>query len=96
MLVVLAQIDMGELLRYIDTASADGEFHMDKFDEILRGLEGAEMVAPEFREDKDVMEIFNAIQQVSETMDSPEALDKKYEEFSKMTTKQKENPEEEL
>ncbi|MCU0485846.1 MAG: hypothetical protein MUC85_07000, partial [Anaerolineales bacterium] len=57
---ILSQIDMGELLRYIDNASTDGEFSMNKFDEILRGLEDAEQVSPEFREDKDVMDIFNA------------------------------------
>ena len=93
---ILSQIDMGELLRYIDTASTDGEFHMDKFDEILRGLEDAELAAPEFREDKDVMDIFAAIQQVSETMDSPEALAQKYDEFTKLTTTPQEKPEEEL
>ena len=93
---ILSQIDMGELLRYIDTASTDGEFHMDKFDEILRGLEDAELASPEFREDKDVMDIFNAIQQVSETMDTPEALDEKFEEFTKLTSQTKESPEEEL
>lgn len=93
---ILSQIDMGELLRYIDTASTDGEFHMDKFDEILRGLEDAEMVSPEFREDKDVMDIFAAIQQVSESLDTPEALEEKYDEFNKLTSKTKESPEEEL
>ncbi len=93
---ILSQIDMGELLRYIDTASADGEFHMDKFDEILRGLEDAELVAPEFREDKDVMEIFNAIQQVSESMDTTEAIDEKFKEFNKLTSNAKESPEEDL
>jgi hypothetical protein len=69
---------------------------MNKFDEILRGLEDAEQVSPEFREDKDVMDIFNAIQQVSETLDTPEALDEKFEEFNKLTSKPQESPEEEL
>jgi hypothetical protein len=80
---MLQGIDLQDLIIYIDKASVDGEFQMDKFNELLRALEEAEAISPQYREDQDVLDIVNAMQQAREAADSPEALEEKYAEFSR-------------
>jgi hypothetical protein len=80
---LLHGIDLQELIIYIDKASVDGEFHMDKFDELLRTLEEADAIRPEIREDQDVLEIMKAMQQAREAMDSPEAIEAQYSEMER-------------
>jgi hypothetical protein len=80
---LLSDIDLQDLIIYVDKASVDGEFHMNKFDDLLGILEEADSLSPEYREDKDVNEIMQAMQSAREAADSPEALDEKYEEFSR-------------
>ena len=80
---LLSDIDLGDLIVYIDKASVDGEFHMNKFDDLLGILEEADTLSPEYREDQDVNEIMQAMQAASEAADSPEALDEKYIEFTR-------------
>ena len=80
---LLSDIDLGDLIVYIDKASVDGEFHMNKFDDLLGILEEADSLSPEYREDQDVNEIMQAMQSAREAADSPEALDEKYTEFTR-------------
>jgi hypothetical protein len=80
---MLQGIDLQDLIIYIDKASVDGEFQMDKFNELLRVLEEAEAISPQYREDQDVLDIVSAMQQAREAADSPEALEEKYAEFSR-------------
>jgi hypothetical protein len=80
---MLQGIDLQDLIIYIDKASVDGEFQMDKFNELLRALEEAEAISPQYREDQDVLDIVSAMQQAREAADSPEALEEKYAEFSR-------------
>ena len=80
---ILQGIDLQDLIIYIDKASVDGEFQMDKFNELLRVLEEAEAISPQYREDQDVLDIVSAMQQAREAADSPEALEEKYAEFSR-------------
>lgn len=80
---MLQGIDLQDLIIYIDKASVDGEFQIDKFNELLRVLEEAEAISPQYREDQDVLDIVNAMQQAREAADSPEALEEKYAEFSR-------------
>ncbi len=92
---LLSDIDLGDLIVYIDRASVDGEFAMNKFDDLLGILEEADSLSPEYREDQDVNEIMQAMQSAREAADSPEALDEKYTEFTRqMAEKEKsEEPE---
>jgi hypothetical protein len=80
---LLTDIDLHDLIIYIDKASVDGEFHMNKFDELLGILEEADTLAPELSEDQDVLEIMRAMQEAREAADSPKALEERYAEFSR-------------
>ena len=80
---MLKDIDLQDLIVYIDKASVDGEFHLDKFDELLRALEEFDSISPEYKEDQDVTEIMKAMQQAHEASDSPEALEHQFKEMSK-------------
>ncbi len=80
---MLKDIDLQDLIIYIDKSSVEGEFHLDKFDELLNALEESDSIAPGFKEDKDVTEIMKAMQQAREAADSPEALDRQFSEMSK-------------
>ena len=80
---LLSDIDLQDLIIYIDKASVDGEFHMNKFDDLLGILEEADTLSPEYREDQDVNEIMQAMQAAREAADSPEALEEKYTEFTR-------------
>ena len=79
---LLKDIDLQDLIIYIDKASVDGEFHLDKFDELIRALEEAEAVAPGFKEDKDVQDIVLQMQKAREALDNPEAMEQQFEELS--------------
>lgn len=90
---LVADIDLGELIHYVDEASVDGEFHMDKFDELLGVLEEADSLSPEYREDQDVLEIVKVMQDAREAADDPEALENKYSEFKKKMVEKDEGDE---
>ena len=90
---LLSDIDLGDLIVYVDQASVDGEFHMNKFDDLLGILEEADSLSPEYREDQDVLEIMQAMQSAREAADSPEALEDSYEEFSRKLEEQKKTEE---
>lgn len=87
---MLKGVDLQDLISYIDKASVDGEFHEDKFDELLRAMEEAGSISPVYKEDQDVMDIMKAMQQAREASDSPEAMEQQFEEMSQqMKQKQK-------
>ncbi len=85
---LLADIDLQDLIMYIDKASVDGEFHMTKFDELLGVLEEADSLSPEYREDADVNEIVRIMQEAREAADSPEALEGKFAEINRKRSKE--------
>lgn len=92
---LLKNIDLKDLISYIDKSSVDGEFHEDKFDELLRAMEEAGSISPVYKEDQDVMDIMKAMQQAREASDSPEALEKQFESMSEqMKQKQQEKAQE--
>lgn len=83
---LLSDIDLGDLIVYVDQASVDGEFHMNKFDDLLGILEEADSLSPQYREDQDVLEIMEAMQDAREAVDDPAAFEDKYTEFTKKLT----------
>lgn len=95
---LLQGMDLQDLITYINKASVDGEFHMDKFDELLGALEEADSISPDYAEDRDVLDIMKAMQSAREASDNPEALEERYTEMSQKIAQQQEleNKEEEL
>jgi len=88
---LLSDIDLQDLIITIDKASVDGEFHMNKFDEVLGILEEADSLSPEMREDRDVLDIMESMQEARENLDlAPEAFDEQYEVFNRRLAEQKE------
>jgi len=95
---VIQGIDLGDLITYIDKASVDGEFHMNKFDELLRVMEHADAISPQYSEDQDVLDIVKEMQLAREAADNPEVLDQRYSEMSRRIESRntdQETPEEE-
>ncbi len=87
---LLSEMDLGDLISYVDKASVEGEFHMNKFDDLINVLEEADNLSPEYREDQDVLQIMQAMQSAREAADSPEALDEKYAEFTRQMAEKEE------
>ena len=79
---LLKDIDLQDLIIYIDKASVDGEFHLEKFDELLRTLEQADAVSPRMGEDQDVLDIVKQMQLARES-DNPEAIDERFAEINR-------------
>jgi len=78
---LIQDIDLQDLILYIDKASVDGEFHMEKFDEILYTLEKADAVSPQYREDQDVLDIVKEMQMAQGIADNPEALSERFSDL---------------
>jgi len=79
---LLKDIDLQELIIYIDKASVDGEFHLDKFDELINALEEADSIAPGVTTDRDVQDIVTQMQKARESLDDPQAMEQQFDEMS--------------
>jgi membrane protease subunit (stomatin/prohibitin family) len=84
---VLKTIDLQDLVVLIDLASVDGEFQEEKFDDLLRALEGSGAHTPEISEDEDVLQIMREMQMASEAADSPETVEERLKEMERATLK---------
>lgn len=69
---ILSRLNMDDVLRYVNLSSADGEFQMTKFDDLLRAMDMNASIAPEYHEDKDVLDIMKAMQRAREAGESSE------------------------
>lgn len=69
---ILSQLNMDDVLRYVNISSADGEFQMTKFDDLLNAMNLNASIAPEYREDKDVLDIMKAMQRAREAGEASE------------------------
>lgn len=69
---ILSKLNMDDVLRYVNISSADGEFQMTKFDDLLRAMDMNASIAPEYHEDKDVLDIMKAMQRAREAGESSE------------------------
>ena len=81
----LATIDLATLQQYVEKASIDGVFHMDKLSEILGTLEQGERLSsiPGATEESDISDIVAQMQRAKESESDPTAVD---EAFNKMNT----------
>ncbi len=64
---LISGVDLQTLQNYVDRATVDGVFHMDKFEEILSVMEESYEAAGGPGEDEDIMEIVREMQRVSES-----------------------------
>jgi len=80
---VIGNMDLGDLIQYVDRASVDGEFHMRKFDEVLRTLGQADAFSPEMGEDADVLDILKQMEEARMAADNPQVIDEHYQEMNK-------------
>jgi hypothetical protein len=64
---LITGVDLQTLQTYVDRATVDGVFHMDKFQDILSVMEESYAVAGGFMEEEDIMEIVRQMQQVAES-----------------------------
>jgi hypothetical protein len=93
---IISGIDLLDLQKYVDKATVDGEFHMDKFKEVLTTLEESGNVAGTIREDDDVMAIVRAMQQAQEAANPAQAIDEEYTRVdTQLNAAAREVPEEE-
>lgn len=78
---IISRLDLQELQSYVLQATVDGEFHMDKFQDIISTLERSEVLAGPTAEDAEIMALVGAMQDAhdAEEMD-PEAAERIYEE----------------
>ncbi len=81
---LIGDIDLQTLQIYVDKASVSGEFHMDKFSEILGTLEEAGSVTSAVQEDDDVLQIVRVMQQAREAEDPVQAVSEKYKDVDRV------------
>lgn len=84
---LISQIDLGDLVTYVDKASVDGEFQMNKFDQVLNAMEEAENISPQYSEEQDVLDIVRQMQMAREAGDDPQVIEQHYEELNQRTKK---------
>lgn len=73
---VISQIDLATLRTYVEQASVEGVFQLDKFQEILQTIEETGRLVGEVEEDKDILEIMKAFEEAKlAEMESPETAE---------------------
>lgn len=93
---MLKNMDMEDVLTYIDQATVGDSFDEEKFAGLLRAMGEADSFAPGYKEDPEVVNIMKAMQQAHEAGDSPAALEEHYRSLNeKMGQKQKDTESEE-
>ena len=72
---IISNLDLQELQIYVDQATVEGQFHMDKFSDILSTLEESDRVVGALKEDEDIMAIVDAMEEAGAVEEvDPEAL----------------------
>ena len=85
---VLGKIDLAQLQDYVDKASIDGGFQMDKFAAILGTMEDGQQVLGQPQQDNDVMEIVRLMQQAKEAEASPESVEESFKQVGNVLAKE--------
>ena len=86
---ILKDVDLQDLIVYIDKASIDGEFQESKINELLGVLEENYSNKPQSsKEDSDVLEIEKAMELASEAGDNPEVMEQFLDELKQKTQKE--------
>ena len=85
---VLGKIDLEQLQEYVDKASIDGGFQMDKFAAILGTMEDGQQVLGQPAQDNDVLEIVRLMQQAKEAEASPESVEDSFKQVGSVLAKE--------
>lgn len=85
---VLGKIDLEHLQEYVDKASIDGGFQLDKFAAILGTMEEGQQVLGQPQQDDDVMEIVRLMQQAKEAEASPESVEESFKQVGQVLGKE--------
>jgi hypothetical protein len=93
---ILGKMDLEQLQAFVERASIDGVFQMDKFQSILETIEDGQHLTGETREDPDVLEIMRLMQQAKEAETSPEAVEQSYQQASRLLAKEAPEAEDDL
>ena len=80
---LISNVDLQDLQVYVDQATVDGMFSMDKFGDILSTLERSEDGLNEIEEDAEIAQLVQAMQAARDSRDlDPEAPERLFEEVS--------------
>ena len=69
---IISNMDLQELQIYVDQASIDGTFQLEKLQEVLGTLEEGSSITGDIPEDRDVMEVFRLMETASTVEDDAE------------------------
>jgi len=65
---IVNNMDLSELHEYVEKATVEGQFQMEKFNEILTSIEGAEKIYDVEGDDDDVMQLVEAMSRAQDNM----------------------------
>lgn len=93
---MLKNMDMEDVLKYIDKATVGDTFDEEKFNRLAQAMGEADSLGSVYKEDADVESIMKAMEQAHEAGDSPETLEEQYRALNeKMAQKQKDTEKDE-
>lgn len=84
---LIDKLDMAELQRYVEEASTEGEFMLEKFSQILVQLEDQEAAMGSFAEEKDIEEIMDVWRECEKIEDEEAAYESGLKKISEKKTK---------
>lgn len=90
---VISQMSVEELTEYVEKATVEGQFEMDKFTTLLGSLDGAMDAAQETEQDSDLAEIVAAMEQARAAEDAgrPEGVAEAAKQVEDLLAKRKED-----
>lgn len=88
---IFGEIDIEDLILYMEDAMVDGELSMKRLASLADGLDKRNMMGDVLSEDEDVMEIVRQMQMAREAADSPEAIEEHYSEMTEKLSEKREH-----
>ena len=72
---IISKVDLQDLQIYVDQATIEGSFHMEKFSEMLGALEGADQALGKVQEDDDIQDLVRQMEAVATAEDPRQAYE---------------------
>lgn len=93
---LINKMDMEKLQRYVEQATIDGHFQMDKLTEVLSRLEEIDHLTQDFQEDSDILAIVEAMQEARAAVEAQpeEALEQGMKKVNELLKREKVEQEE--
>lgn len=89
---LLGSLDLAELTTYIDKATIENDFSMKKFDDVLTALGIVDSIAPEYTEDRNVLEIKKMLQKAQSAGEGSEVV---FQDLSRLHQRKSEDEDQE-